>query len=95
LVGLGGLTIAVGTAATAAGPHSGGGTGQHIARLTFKGKDTLEWTVNQHATIGALFGVAVIVVWWLHRRRSATAEQLELLTVLGILIAAQGLVGTV
>lgn len=34
LVVLGGLTIAVGTAATAAGPHSGGGTDQHIARLT-------------------------------------------------------------
>lgn len=51
--------------------------------------------VNQHATIGALFGVAVIAVWWLHRRRGATAELLELLTLLGMLIAAQGLVGAV
>lgn len=95
LAPLGALTIVAGTAATAAGPHSGGTTGQHVARLTFKGRDTLEWVVNQHATIGALLGVAVIAVWLLRRRRGASPEQLEPLTALGVLIAGQGLVGAV
>ena len=57
---LGALTIFAGTAATASGPHSGGFTGQVVHRLHFKGADTLEWTIHQHATIAALFGVAVM-----------------------------------
>jgi heme a synthase len=95
LVPLGALTIFAGTATTAAGPHSGGFTGQVVHRLHFKGADTLSWTVHQHATIAALFGVAVIAVWLLERRRDPSARTLESLTVLGILIAAQGLVGSV
>jgi len=95
LVVLGALTIFAGTAATAAGPHSGGFTGQVVHRLHFKGADTLLWTIHQHATIAALFGVAVIAVWFVHRHRGASAEELEPLTVLGVLLAAQGLVGTV
>jgi cytochrome c oxidase assembly protein subunit 15 len=95
LLPLGALTIFAGTAATAAGPHAGGSPGQRIHRLTFEGKDTLEWIVNQHATIGALFGVAVIGVWLLRRRRGASTAALEPLTVLGVLLAAQGLVGSV
>jgi hypothetical protein len=35
LLPLGALTIFAGTAATAAGPHSGGVTGEHVHRLTF------------------------------------------------------------
>jgi cytochrome c oxidase assembly protein subunit 15 len=92
---LGALTIFAGTAATAAGPHSGGFTGQVVHRLHFKGADTLDWTIHQHATIAALFGVAVIGVWFLSRRRGASAQELEPLTVLGVLLAAQGLVGSV
>jgi heme a synthase len=95
LLPLGALTIFAGTAATAAGPHSGGVTGQHVHRLHFKGADTLTWTVHQHATIAALFGVAVIGVWLLHRHRGASDRTLEPLTVLGVLLAAQGLVGSV
>jgi cytochrome c oxidase assembly protein subunit 15 len=94
LLPLGALTIFAGTAATAAGPHSGGFTGQKVHRLTFKGSDTLTWVVHQHATIAALFGVAVVGMWLLHRRRG-TARVLEPLMVLGILLAAQGLVGSV
>ncbi|MFZ0042740.1 MAG: COX15/CtaA family protein, partial [Solirubrobacteraceae bacterium] len=41
LVGLGALTIFAGTLATAAGPHSGGFTGQVVHRLHFKGAGTL------------------------------------------------------
>jgi heme a synthase len=92
---LGALTIFAGTAATAAGPHSGGFTGQVVHRLHFKGADTLDWTIHQHATIAAIFGVAVIGVWFLWRRRGASSPELEPLTVLGVLLAAQGLVGSV
>jgi cytochrome c oxidase assembly protein subunit 15 len=95
LVPLGALTIAVGTIATAAGPHSGGSAGQHILRLHFRGADTLTWVVHRHAVVATLFGIAVIAVWLLHRRRGATEQQLEPLMVLGVLLAAQGLVGAV
>ncbi len=95
LLPLGALTIFAGTAATAAGPHSGGFTGQVVHRLHFKGAATLEWTIHQHATIAAIFGVAVIAVWYWQRRRGASAQELEPLTVLGVLLAAQGLVGSV
>jgi cytochrome c oxidase assembly protein subunit 15 len=94
LLPLGALTIFAGTAATAAGPHSGGFSGQKVHRLTFKGADTLNWVIHRHATIAALFGVAVVGVWLLERRRGAD-RTVEPLTVLGILLAAQGLVGSV
>jgi heme a synthase len=94
LLPLGALTIFAGTAATAAGPHSGGVTGEHVHRLTFEGRDTLSWLVHRHAVIAALFGVAVIAVWLLHRRREVQ-RTLEPLTVVGVLLAAQGLVGSV
>ena len=95
LLPLGALTIFAGTATTAAGPHSGGFTGQVVHRLHFKGADTLTWTVHQHATIAAVFGVIVIGVWLLRRHRGASADVLEPVTVLGVLLAAQGLVGSV
>jgi cytochrome c oxidase assembly protein subunit 15 len=94
LLPVGALTIFAGTAATAAGPHSGGFTGQVVHRLHFRGAGTLTWAVHQHAVIAALFGVAVIGVWLLHRRRGLN-RTLEPLLVLGVLLAAQGLVGTV
>jgi cytochrome c oxidase assembly protein subunit 15 len=95
LAPLGALTIFAGTAATAAGPHAGGSPGQRIHRLTFEGNDTLMWVVHRHATIAAIFGVLVIAVWLLCRRRSAAEGLMEPLTVLGVLLAAQGLVGSV
>jgi cytochrome c oxidase assembly protein subunit 15 len=95
LLPLGALTIFVGTAATAAGPHAGGSPGQRIHRLTFEGADTLTWIIHRHATIAALFGVAVVGVWLLCRRRGAGERVLEPLMVLGVLLASQGLVGSV
>jgi cytochrome c oxidase assembly protein subunit 15 len=89
------VTIFAGTAATAAGPHSGGASGQRIHRLYFKGADTLSWVVHRHATIAALFGVLAIAVWLLQRRRGQSTGALEPLTVLCVLLAAQGLVGSV
>ncbi|MBV9311258.1 MAG: heme A synthase [Solirubrobacterales bacterium] len=95
LAPLGALAIFAGTAATAAGPHAGGSPGQRIHRLHFKGQDTLTWVVHRHATIAALFGVAVIGAWLLARRRAIRPEGLEPLTVLAVLLAAQGLIGSV
>jgi cytochrome c oxidase assembly protein subunit 15 len=95
LTPLAGLTIFAGTAATAAGPHAGGAPGQRIKRLDFKGSDTMTWVIHQHAAIAALLGVAVIAVWVMRRHRGASQDVLEPVTVLGILIAAQGLVGSV
>jgi heme a synthase len=94
LLPLGALTIFAGTAATAAGPHSGGFSGQRVHRLHFKGADTLTWVVHRHATIAALFGIAIVGVWLLQRRRQSD-RTLEPLLVLGVLLAAQGLVGSV
>jgi cytochrome c oxidase assembly protein subunit 15 len=96
LLPLAALTIFAGTAATAAGPHSGGLVGQHVKRLTIEGPNTLEWAVHQHATIAAVFGLAVIGVWLLKRRRlrGIPLDPLEPLTVLAILLAAQGLIGS-
>jgi cytochrome c oxidase assembly protein subunit 15 len=95
LAPLAAVTIFAGTAATAAGPHAGGSPGQRIHRLDFKGNDTLAWVVHRHATIAALFGIAVIGVWLLRRRRGAAGDALEPVTVLAVLLAAQGLVGSV
>jgi len=82
-------------AATAAGPHAGGSPGQRIHRLHFKGPATLQWVIHRHATIAALFGIAVVAVWLLRRRSTSQQAELEPLTVLGVLLAAQGLVGSV
>lgn len=95
LLPLGAVTIFAGTAATAAGPHAGGSPGQRIHRLHFEGADTLTWMVHRHATIAALFGVAVVAVWFLGRRRGAGERLLEPLMAVGVLLAAQGLVGSV
>lgn len=95
LAPLGAITIFAGTAATAAGPHAGGSPGQRIHRLHFEGQGTLQWIIHRHATIAALFGVAVIGVWLLRRHRGGDQSALEPLTVLGVLLAAQGLVGSV
>lgn len=92
---LGAVTIFAGTAATASGPHAGGSPGQRIHRLHFKGAATLNWVIHRHATLAAVLGVAVIAVWFLYRRRAGSEEVTESLMVLGILIAAQGLVGSV
>jgi heme a synthase len=95
LAPLGALTIFAGTAATAAGPHAGGSPGQRIHRLHFKGAGTLTWVIHRHATIAALFGMIVIGVWLLQRRRGIAPQALEPVTVVAVLLAAQGLVGSV
>jgi cytochrome c oxidase assembly protein subunit 15 len=95
LVPLGGITIFAGTVATAAGPHAGGeGTGDAVVRLQWFGLDTLDWAIHQHARIAAVLGVAALGAWWFARRRGADASTRRALTVLCLLMAAQGVIGT-
>jgi heme a synthase len=92
---LGAVVLFAGTVATAAGPHAGGSSGQLIHRLHFKGAATLTWVVHRHAVLATLLGLGVILAWFLARRRAADGQLLETLTVAGVLMAAQGLVGSV
>jgi cytochrome c oxidase assembly protein subunit 15 len=94
LVPLGALTIFVGTAATAAGPHAGGaGTGDEIDRLEWKGAGTLDWAIHQHGRIASVLGVAAVAVWFLLRHRRADAEVRRAMTLTCVLLAVQGAVG--
>jgi heme a synthase len=93
---LGAIVVFVGTAATASGPHAGGSDGELVHRLDFKGPGhTLEWVIHRHATLATLLGVGVILAWFLAKRRAESRELADTLMVAGILMAAQGLVGTV
>ena len=93
---LGGVVILVGTAATAAGPHAGGaGTGDEIDRLEWKGANTLDWAIHQHARIAAVLGVAAVVVWFLLRHRRADPEARRAMTLACVLLAVQGAIGGV
>jgi cytochrome c oxidase assembly protein subunit 15 len=93
LLPLGAITIFAGTAATAAGPHAGGMSGQHINRLTIHGVRTLDWAIHQHARIALVFGLATLGVWWLLGRRGAEAGTRRSLAVVLGLLAAQGAIG--
>lgn len=92
---LGGAVIVLGSLATAAGPHPGDHRGELIHRLDFKGADTLVWLVHRHAIVATLLGVSVILAWFMARLRTRNAPLVEALTVCGILMAGQGLVGSV
>ncbi|MBS1868502.1 MAG: heme A synthase [Actinobacteria bacterium] len=93
---LGAVVVFVGTAATAAGPHAGGSDGELIHRLDFKGPGhTLVWVIHRHATLAATLGIGVILAWFLAKRREDGRDLADALMVTGVLMAAQGLIGTV
>jgi heme a synthase len=91
-VALGALTIFLGTAATAAGPHAGGTAGQRISRLRFDGRATMNFVIHRHGEIALAFGLLALLAWWL-ARRNGDALVRRSTTVLCVLIALQGLVG--
>ncbi len=93
LIPIGQLTIAAGTVATAAGPHAGAHAGQLVHRFTFEGSGTLEWVVQRHAVIAAIFGFASIGVWFLLRRDGGDDRAVRPLTVVIGLLGLQGVVG--
>src|SRR6185503_6938870 len=95
LIPLGQLTILAGTIATASGPHAGDHEGRLVHRFDFEGTGTLEWVVQRHAVIAAIYGVAAIAVWLLLRRPGADRRALTPLTLVIGLLALQGAVGGV
>lgn len=95
LIPLGQLTIAAGTVATGSGPHAGAYEGQVVQRFTFEGANTLEWVVQRHAVLGAIYGFAAIGVWFYLRRPGGDRRALKPLTLVLILLAIQGVVGYV
>lgn len=93
LVPLGQLTILAGTIATASGPHAGAHEGQLVHRFEFEGTGTLEWVVQRHSAIAAVFGLASIAVWLLLRRPGGDSRAIGPLTAVIALLGLQGAVG--
>jgi cytochrome c oxidase assembly protein subunit 15 len=94
LVAFGGVTLAAGTVATAAGPHAGGdGTGDVVPRLDFKGAETFDWAIHQHGAIATVLGLAAVGIWFLARARRVNKVTQDSLTAVCVLLACQGFVG--
>jgi len=91
---LGAFTVIAGTASTAAGPHAGAsGTGEIVPRFDFKGGDTLSWIIERHGALAAILGVGAVLAWFLCRTRGGGKRLQRSLTILCLLMAAQGVVG--
>jgi cytochrome c oxidase assembly protein subunit 15 len=93
LIPFGQLTVLLGTMATGAGPHAGEHSGQLVKRFTFEGRDTLSWMVQRHGAIAAAFGLAAVAVWFIDRRPGGEGRAQRPLTVLCLLLLAQGTLG--
>jgi cytochrome c oxidase assembly protein subunit 15 len=93
LIPFGQLTIIAGTIATGSGPHAGAHEGELVHRFDFEGTGTLEWMVQRHSAIAAVFGLAAIAVWLLLRRPGGDRRPLRPLTAVIGLLGLQGLVG--
>jgi cytochrome c oxidase assembly protein subunit 15 len=89
------VVLFAGTAATAAGPHSGGAVGQTIKRLHFDGAATLSWTVHVHGALAFAFGLSAVLVWVMLERRQADRMLRRAVACVCALVAAQGVVGLV
>jgi cytochrome c oxidase assembly protein subunit 15 len=95
LFALGAVTIFVGTAATAGGPHAGGsGTGDVVHRFTFKGASTATWLIDRHGALAAALGILAVATRWLARERANRELQVRLTRICSLL-AAQGVIGIV
>ncbi|MEZ5077459.1 MAG: COX15/CtaA family protein [Solirubrobacterales bacterium] len=95
LIPFGQLTILAGTIATGSGPHAGAHEGELVHRFAFQGGDTLEWVVQRHSVIAAVYGFAAIAVWFLLFRPGGDRRALKPLTVVLGLLVLQGVVGAV
>ncbi|MBA2523459.1 MAG: COX15/CtaA family protein [Solirubrobacterales bacterium] len=93
LIPLGQLTILAGTISTASGPHPGDHEGELVKRFDFRGGETLQWAVERHALLAAIFGLAAVATLLLLRRQGGDRRASRpLLFVIGLL-GLQGLVG--
>ena len=78
-----------GTVVTGAGPHSGGGQHDNVARLGIK----IENAARVHGTLVMIFLVLVLATLWLIRRDRAPTSVQTRLTVLLVVLVAQAGVG--
>ena len=81
--------LVTGTVVTGAGPHSGGGQHDNVARLDIK----VERSARVHGTLVMLFLALVLVTLWLIRRDRAPQRVQTRLTVLLVVLVAQAGVG--
>ncbi len=95
LIPLGQLTILAGTISTASGPHPGDHEGELVQRFDFRGAGTLQWAVERHALLAALFGVAAVATLLVLRRRGGDRRAQRPLLVLIGMLGLQGAVGGV
>lgn len=95
LIPIGQLTILAGTISTASGPHPGDHEGEIVQRFDFRGGETLQWAVERHAVIAAVFGIAAIATVFLLRREGGDDRAVKPLLVVIGLLALQGLIGAV
>ncbi len=96
LVIYGALVIVAGTFATAAGPHAGGaGTGDVVERLDAFGAGTLKTLIHLHGHMATAMGIAAVALWGFARVRGAGAALMWPLTIVCLLLAAQGVVGLI
>jgi cytochrome c oxidase assembly protein subunit 15 len=93
LIPLGQLTIVLGTMSTAAGPHPGEHEGDIVRRFDFRGGETLQWLVERHSAIAAVFGLAAVAVLLILRRSGGDRRATRPLLALIGLLAVQGAVG--
>ncbi|MEV4419465.1 COX15/CtaA family protein [Patulibacter sp. NPDC049589] len=96
LLPIGAIALWAGTLATAAGPNSGGSaTNDVVKRFDIHGTGTLEWIVQRHGAIAAIFGISIIVAWGVAKWRKAGERLTLALTVAGMLVAVQGMLGLI
>jgi cytochrome c oxidase assembly protein subunit 15 len=96
LLPLGAVALWAGTLSTAAGPHAGGSaTDDVVDRFDIHGTGTLEWVVQRHGAIAALFGIGIIVAWGIAKRQGAGERLTLVLTLAGMLVAVQGMLGLI
>jgi cytochrome c oxidase assembly protein subunit 15 len=89
LVVLAALVLFTGTIVTGAGPHSGGGKHQNVARLGVK----LETVARLHSGVVLVFVAAVLAMLWLARRDRAPRRVQRCVTVLLVVVVAQAGIG--
>jgi cytochrome c oxidase assembly protein subunit 15 len=89
LVGLLALVLFTGTLVTGAGPHSGGGKRDDVARLDIK----LESIARVHSVIVLVFLAAVLAMLWLVRRDRAPHRVQTCVTIVLVVLVAQAGIG--
>ena len=93
IVPLTALIIVLGTITTGAGPHPGTNGDQVAKRFVFEGGETLKFMYTWHGRFSTLLGLCAVGLWFYLRRNQARPQLRRAVTVLCLLIAAQGAVG--